>query len=200
MGASVTVLFGGEEQGVHPIDKPRMVVGRDEGCEIRIDNLGISRQHSEFLIRGDSFVVRDLGSANGTFVSGRRVAEHYLNDGDEIVIGVKYMLRFHNDAQAKAPASPDEAAVPGTMDTFIVDGAKIQAQLARMRAEREAAGEGGAPGAVGAPLAPHGATLTGAAQAAEVARLKDMLFACVAAIIVLLVAVVVLVFLLARTS
>jgi pSer/pThr/pTyr-binding forkhead associated (FHA) protein len=151
--ASVTVIFGGQEQKTFPLDRPRMVVGREPTCEIHIDNLGISRNHCAFVNKNEAFVVQDLGSSNGTYVNGRKVTEHYLNDADEVIIG-KYTLRFKNETQAAAPAEPaggGAPAVPDTLNTYVMDGAKIQEQLAKMRASQAQS-----PGAPAAP--PIGAT------------------------------------------
>src|SRR5258708_7351936 len=126
--ASVTVIFGGQEQKVFQLDQPRMVVGREPSCEIHIDNLGISRNHCPFLNKSDSFVLQDLGSSNGTYVNGRKITEHYLNDADEVIIG-KYTLRFKNEAQAVtgvAKTPSEDAGVPDTLNTYVMDGAKIQ--------------------------------------------------------------------------
>jgi predicted component of type VI protein secretion system len=196
--ASVTVLFAGQEQGTYELDQPQMVAGRDPECGIRIDNLGISRQHCAILNKGDAFLLQDLGSANGTFVNGRRVAECFLNDGDEIVIGVKYALRFKNEKQAKASAEPD-AGVPGTLNTYVMDGTKIQEQLAKMRAQATAGGA--APGAAPGPQTAkeHAKALEGAAPAdAQVAKLRTLLTVTVCAVIVLAAAVVVLIMIVAQ--
>ena len=162
--ASVTVIFGGQEQQTCLIDRPKMVVGREPACEIPIDNLGISRQHCALLTKGDTFLVQDLGSANGTFVNGKKIVEHYLNDGDEIFIG-KYILKFKNEAQVKASASRESSALPDTLNTFVMDGAKIQEQLAKMRAQ--AAG-GASPAAPAGPAA--GATAKDYAKAMDVPK------------------------------
>ena len=134
--ATVMVIFGGQEQQTYTLDKPATVVGRDPTCEIQIDNLGISRSHCQFLKRGAAYVVQDMNSSNGTFVNGKKVAEHFLNDGDEVVIG-KYALRFKNEEQAaQAPATAVEKSdVPDTLNTYVMDGTKIQEQLARMRGQ-----------------------------------------------------------------
>jgi predicted component of type VI protein secretion system len=134
MGATVTVIFGGQEQQTFPLDKPALVVGRDPSCDIQIDNLGISRNHCQFLRRGTAYIVQDMNSANGTFVNGRRIAEHYLNDQDEIVIG-KYVLKFRNSEQAAQAQVVEKKDVPDTLNTYVMDGAKIQEQLARMRGQ-----------------------------------------------------------------
>src|SRR4051794_8016548 len=107
--ASVIVIFGGQEQKTYPLDKAELVVGREPTCDIPIDNLGISRQHCAFKTRGDAFVVADMNSSNGTFVNGKKITEHFLNNDDEVVIG-KYTLKFKNESQAKAP---DAAAAAG---------------------------------------------------------------------------------------
>src|SRR5437764_3919791 len=136
MMASVTVVFGGKEEKTYPLDKSRLVVGREPKCDIQIDNLGISREHCAFSQRGEAFLVQDLNSSNGTYVNGRKITEHFLNHDDEIVIG-KYMLKFRNEAQAiDKPKSEEAAAVPDTLNTYVMDGPKIQQQLEKMRKEK----------------------------------------------------------------
>jgi len=194
MPATVTVIFGGKEEQKYLLDKPAFTVGREPACEIAIDNLGISRQHCKLLVRGDAFVVQDLGSANGTFVNGKKIVEHYLNDGDEIFIG-KYILRFSNDTQTKAAPDKDTAGVPDTLNTFVMDGAKIQEQLAKMRAQ--AGGGTATPSPHAAPAAPGpGATAKDYAKALDVPQQgggnKSMLLIGGAVIVLLLILVVVL--------
>jgi len=195
--ASVTVIFGGQEQSVFQLDKPKMIVGREPGCEIHIDNLGISRNHCAFVNRNDSFVLQDMGSSNGTYVNGRKITEYFLNDADEVIIG-KYTLKFKNEAQAVAAAEKTpsmDAGVPDTLNTYVMDGAKIQEQLAKMRS--------GQQNAAAAPAAaPHGATAKDYAKAldpgvpegagGDAAKMKTMVIALAAVVVVLLLAVVVL--------
>ena len=71
--AELTIIFGGQEQNTIKVDKDRLVAGRDPTCDIPIDNLGISRQHCAFENRGETFLVQDLGSSNGTYVNGKKV-------------------------------------------------------------------------------------------------------------------------------
>lgn len=47
----------------------------------------VSREHLSVVFSGSQFVLRDLGSANGTIVNGTPVTEHRLMDGDEVQIG-----------------------------------------------------------------------------------------------------------------
>lgn len=135
--ASVTVIFGGKEEKIYPLDRSRLVVGREPKCEIQIDNLGISREHCAFSQRGEAFLIQDLNSSNGTYVNGRKITEHFLNNDDEIIVG-KYKLIFKNEAQppAKDAASPEANSVPDTLNTYVMDGPKIQQQLDKMRAAK----------------------------------------------------------------
>lgn len=65
----------------------RIVVGRDPSCEVSHDDSLLSRRHAEFVADGDVVSVRDLGSRNGVFVNGARIAEHILEPGDVVQIG-----------------------------------------------------------------------------------------------------------------
>jgi pSer/pThr/pTyr-binding forkhead associated (FHA) protein len=64
------------------------VLGRGEGCEVRVDSNQASRRHAAVRSDGDEVRVRDLGSTNGTFVNGERVeGERALRAGDRIEVG-----------------------------------------------------------------------------------------------------------------
>lgn len=133
--ASVIVIFGGKEEKTYQLDRSRLVVGREPKCEIQIDNLGISREHCAFSQRGEAFLIQDLNSSNGTYVNGKKITEHFLNNDDEIIVG-KYKLVFKNDQQqpAKEHQAPEQSApVPDTLNTYVMDGPKIQQQLDKMR-------------------------------------------------------------------
>jgi len=54
----------------------------------------VSRKHAEFVRELDDFVVRDVGSLNGTYVNRNRIDSVILEAGDEVQIG-KYRMTFH---------------------------------------------------------------------------------------------------------
>jgi len=74
-------------RGVRPLRRGTLSVGRAEDSDIMLGDLLVSRRHAELLV-GDSGVhIVDLGSANGTFVNGRRISRQVLADRDIIGIG-----------------------------------------------------------------------------------------------------------------
>jgi len=80
------------------------VLGRDPEADIAVNASGVSRLHARIHITGIGATVEDLGSKNGTFVKGRRVASAApLQDGDEIRLGM-----FPVTFRAEAPSSTTE--------------------------------------------------------------------------------------------
>jgi hypothetical protein len=80
-------------------------LGRDPTCEVQVEDVRASRRHARIDRQGgEKFVVRDLGSMNGTFINGARLlGEKPLKDGDVISIGA-VRLRFEADKKAVARA------------------------------------------------------------------------------------------------
>lgn len=69
------------------VDKDRFLLGRSKnGADLRLDDANVSRQHAMIEKVGGAYYVVDLGSTNGVFVSGERVARRALRDGDVIEI------------------------------------------------------------------------------------------------------------------
>jgi diguanylate cyclase (GGDEF)-like protein len=72
---------------LHNLDECSILVGRDEQCDLRLDDPAVSRQHLRITPRPDGYYVMDLQSTNGTFVNDQPVAVHRLADGDYVRIG-----------------------------------------------------------------------------------------------------------------
>ncbi|MBS2031559.1 MAG: FHA domain-containing protein [Deltaproteobacteria bacterium] len=70
------------------LSKMVSVVGRVEGNEVVVDDDSVSRRHAEVRKSGPGYVVRDLNSANGTYVNNERVTEAPLRPGDVVKFGV----------------------------------------------------------------------------------------------------------------
>ncbi|NWG31107.1 MAG: FHA domain-containing protein [Rhodocyclaceae bacterium] len=84
-----------------PLDKERITIGRKPSNDIQIDNLAISGNHAVIVtILNDAFL-EDLNSTNGTFVNGRQIHKHFLQDNDVIELG-KYRLKYVKEAGVQA--------------------------------------------------------------------------------------------------
>ncbi len=71
-----------------PLTNDSYVFGREAGVDLIIGRSSVSRRHAEMVRepRG-SWLVRDLGSTNGTFVNERKITEESLRDGDQLRLG-----------------------------------------------------------------------------------------------------------------
>jgi pSer/pThr/pTyr-binding forkhead associated (FHA) protein len=94
-GSALLVVQRGPNAGARfLLDAERTTAGRHPGSDIFLDDVTVSRKHAEFVRRDGQFVVRDVGSLNGTYVSRDRIDQAVLRDGDEVQIG-KFRMVFH---------------------------------------------------------------------------------------------------------
>jgi len=120
-----------------PISGSSVVIGRLDECGIRIPLPEVSRRHVSISVTAKRVVVKDLGSANGTYVNNRRVTEDSLQAGDHLVVGpvvftvqidgqpddirpVKTRLRRRQASRAEAMA---DSGVKDSSDMFGLDEA-----------------------------------------------------------------------------
>ena len=74
------------------------IVGRKEDCDVRIPLAEVSRRHAQISIGEKNVRLKDLGSANGTFVNNKRVKDQALAPGDHVVIGpVVFTIQIDGD-------------------------------------------------------------------------------------------------------
>lgn len=70
------------------IDAEGLVLGRDPGCSVQIDDPGVSREHARVFLHNGSVWVQDAGSRNGVFVNDKRVVRpKTVSPGDDIRVG-----------------------------------------------------------------------------------------------------------------
>ena len=81
---AVALVAGGRR---HEITKRVTVVGRSQGCDIRLADANISRRHAELRQQGTAYWIVDLDSTNGIEVNGARVERAKLADGDTVTLG-----------------------------------------------------------------------------------------------------------------
>lgn len=82
--------------------KPEITIGRSKECDIQLEQLTVTRKHAVLMKKPDgSFIIKDLGSKNGTFVNGRRIRAHVeieISKADNINIGA-YKFRLGKPAE-----------------------------------------------------------------------------------------------------
>ena len=79
--AYLIVLAGPNVGAIYRLSAVENVVGRSDDCAVKLTDDGISRRHAKLTRRGDSeILLEDLGSTNGVFVGGRRIADMVLQD------------------------------------------------------------------------------------------------------------------------
>ena len=75
------------EEDIIEISGDRFVIGSlEEGTDYRLDAVGVSRRHAEFVLEEENVWIKDLKSTNGTRVNGRKIQKQRLQDGDQIMI------------------------------------------------------------------------------------------------------------------
>lgn len=94
-GSAMLVVQRGPNAGSRfLLDGDMVTAGRHPDSDVFLDDVTVSRRHAEFRRAADSFVVRDVGSLNGTYVNRDRVDEVSLSNGDEVQVG-KYRLVYY---------------------------------------------------------------------------------------------------------
>ena len=99
------------------VDKPILLFGRHEECDVQLNSKKVSRRHCIVAQVNDYLVVRDLGSTNGVRINGDRVAEGKLRPGDELQVGnFKYQVCADALGRAKEPPADAYKPVPPSPD------------------------------------------------------------------------------------
>ncbi len=118
----VLLFLGDKQLGAFSLSKGELTIGRSPGSDILIDNVGVSRRHAVIKMSGNHATVEDLGSANGTFISGQKITSQELKDGDEILV-LKHRLVFRVPKQATTPKT--EIATDAGQKTMFIESAAI---------------------------------------------------------------------------
>ncbi len=106
------------------VTREHTIIGRSRESDICLPDQWLSRRHAQIQRRGQSFVLLDLGSKNGTLLNQRRVeADTILHDGDVITLG-EHRLTFldpHAEAEEEADFVPPGTLVFSAQDMLDVD-------------------------------------------------------------------------------
>jgi hypothetical protein len=130
MAQFVLEILDGDRAGEVVSLAATLRIGRKPANDLVLADEKTSGVHAEIVPEGDSFVLRDLGSTNGTFLDGRRVTEVVLSPGDAFLIG-RVKLRFRADGEAGAGAGAgDDSMSLGRLDKTRLSAAKPKSSVA----------------------------------------------------------------------
>lgn len=94
---------GPQPDRIYTLTEELLTLGREGSNEIAVNDPEVSRQHARLAFQSGGYVIEDLGSTNGTFVNGSRIAGPYaLSNGDEIGLGEMIILAYQVSVGAEA--------------------------------------------------------------------------------------------------
>ena len=90
--AMIVIARGAHKGSRFLITAEGVSIGRSGDNAIFLDDITVSRTHATIAKNGASFVLKDAGSLNGTYINNVSVTEHSLVSGDEFQIGKFHLL------------------------------------------------------------------------------------------------------------
>jgi pSer/pThr/pTyr-binding forkhead associated (FHA) protein len=117
---SLVVFAGDRTWNINLKNLDQATIGRDESCAVFIDAENVSRRHAEVQQRGEAFLLKDLGSANGTWVHGQQIDQHVLLDGDAFRIGSAQIVFKQGFQEQDLTMAEEQMAAPAGRRTVIL--------------------------------------------------------------------------------
>ncbi len=102
-------LTGSNKGESYVLTGNRIVIGRSEKADIRINDAKASREHAEITKVGETWYATDLGSQNGVVVNEKKITQQSLAEGDKLIVGQTVFKFARVEVSAKARASKEEA-------------------------------------------------------------------------------------------
>jgi len=125
------LIIGGNNRGKEfPLNQSGdTTIGRGVDNHVILADIAVSRKHTLICFEGGHFVVRDLGSGNGTLLNSRRVDSQALKDGDQLELG-NTLMRYVNPMAAAAPAPIAQQATDVLSEAALASEAAPPVQVA----------------------------------------------------------------------
>ncbi len=94
----LTIIKGFNKGAVYPLDADETIIGRGEENEIVLNIAEVSRTHAVLIKAEEGFMIKDLGSTNGTYVDKKKIGGKYLlKPGDTIMLGDAIYMTYQAD-------------------------------------------------------------------------------------------------------
>jgi pSer/pThr/pTyr-binding forkhead associated (FHA) protein len=114
--ARIILVFNKKVIKEYPFTKDSLIIGRNDSNDIVVDNLAVSGLHARIDKSGDSYILTDLQSTNGTFVNDKMITSHKLQHKDKVTVG-KHMLFFAMSQEEQAKLKVAELDRTMILDT-----------------------------------------------------------------------------------
>ncbi len=120
---------------VLPFDGRVLTLGREADNTLVLREAAVSRYHARIELEPEGFVIRDVGSTNGTLVNGKKVMRHRLVEQDVVRVGDSVFRFAANEAirysAYRITGEKDERRCPphGILDPLLVGGMQIDRVL-----------------------------------------------------------------------
>ena len=132
--SKLIILEGPDAGAKFSFDSGRLLIGRGDECQIRINQGSISRQHAMLTFMGDCWQIEDLNSQNGVFIDGVQIGRQRLTANTRLRLGTinvqfeagpELQRQTASAPQASSPSadavSMDDIGAIGTMTASILD-------------------------------------------------------------------------------
>jgi pSer/pThr/pTyr-binding forkhead associated (FHA) protein/ketosteroid isomerase-like protein len=133
----IVIKKGPKSGSVVELTQEEITIGREASNLLPINDRGLSRSHASLKRSGSDYILKDLGSTNGTFVNGKPIGDSYiLKNGDLVSLGEVVDLEFR-----KTSTSSDSDATFVMPRRINVDGTEIlptRADLEGLKGKRGA--------------------------------------------------------------
>lgn len=111
MPYEVQCVFGPAAGRSYPFNGRSLTFGRGGENDVVLEGPLVSRHHAELIWAAGSLTLRDLDSANGTWVAGNRIVERAMGPGEAFQLGsYRFLIRGEGPDVAEAPTAPSLSA------------------------------------------------------------------------------------------
>ena len=90
----------------------RVIIGRSEKSDIRLNDAKASREHAEITRVGNRWIATDLGSQNGIIINDKKMTQHQLVEGDKLIIGQSVFKFAKGEVASKTNTTENETSGP----------------------------------------------------------------------------------------
>jgi S1-C subfamily serine protease len=134
----LSILTGDQAGGTVRVGDDDLLIGRAEDVGLRLRDANVSRRHATIRVLADGTAeLRDLDSANGTFVNGERVERAVLRGGDQVQLGdtVMHVRTAGAESRETGHPPPPPAGAAGPTNSMVIRALRSSSIMRALRAD-----------------------------------------------------------------